>query len=130
MATVLVVVGLLAGTAWGDDDHFPFGPFRMYSTTNDLDGTVNVVRFSAVDATGAELAPRSQDFALRPAEVNGQVARFRAVPALLENLATAYARVHPDRPPLVRIELKHGFHHLEDGRPVAYSEETVAVWER
>lgn len=128
--TVLVLAALLAGTAWGDDDHFPFGPFRMYSTTNDLDGTVNAIRFRAIDADGVHLEPRSQDFGMRPAEINGQVARFRAAPSLLEHLATAYARLHPDAAPLIEIELRYGLHQLRDGRPVSYSEESVATWRR
>ena len=126
--TVLVAIALLAGTAWGDDDHFPFGPFRMYSTTNELDGTVNAIRFRATNAAGEQLEPRSQDFGLRPAEINGQVSRFRSDPSLLEHLATAYSRLHPEDPRLVEIELRYGLHQLEDGRPVSYSEESVATW--
>ena len=38
---MIVVLGLLlAGTVWGDDDAFPFGPFRMYSTRNDPNAPV------------------------------------------------------------------------------------------
>ncbi len=129
-ATVVVACLLLAGTFWGDDDHFPFGPFRMYSTTNDVNGTVNTIRFRATDAAGNELEPRAQDFALRPAEVNGQVTRFRSDPALLRHLADSYERVHPDRHPLVRVELLHGLHQLSGGRAVAYSEEEIATWQR
>ena len=33
-ATALGLVLLLAGTIWGSDDDFPFGPFRMYSTSS------------------------------------------------------------------------------------------------
>ena len=43
---------LLAGTAWGQDDHFPFGPFRMYSTADDPDGAVLSTYLQAVDADG------------------------------------------------------------------------------
>ena len=39
--TALVLVALLAGTVFGDDVHFPFGPFRMYSTTDRIDAPVN-----------------------------------------------------------------------------------------
>ena len=128
--TVLVLAALLAGTAWGDDDHFPFGPFRMYSTTNELDGTVNAIHFRATNAAGERLEPRSQDFGMRPAEINGQVSRFRSDPSLMEHLATAYSRLHPDAPPLVEIELRYGLHQLRDGRPVSYSEESLATWRK
>jgi hypothetical protein len=128
--TALVMALLLAGTFFGDDDHFPFGPFRMYSTTNELDGTVNTIRFRAVNAEGETVEPRSQDFGLRPAEINGQVARIRRQPELLSRLAETYGRLHPDRPPLVEIELRYGLHQLSNGRPIAYSEEEVATWAR
>lgn len=130
LMTALVLAGLLAGTAWGDDDHFPFGPFRMYSTTNELDGTVNAIRFRATNAAGEQLEPRSQDFGMRPAEINGQVARFRSDPSLLRHLATAYSRLHPDDPPLIEIELRYGLHQLRGGRPISYSEESLATWRK
>jgi hypothetical protein len=129
-ATGVVVLLLLAGTFKGDDDHFPFGPFRMYSTTNELNGTVNAIRFQARNAAGEVLEPRSQDFGLRPAEINGQVARIRRDPSLLGHLATVYERIHPDQPPLDEIRLRYGLHQLSNGRPVAYSEEEVATWVR
>lgn len=129
-ATALVVALLLLGTFKGDDDHFPFGPFRMYSTTNDLDGTVNAIRFQARNEDGDVLQPRSQDFGLRPAEINGQVARIRRDPELLGELASVYERIHPDRPPLVELQLRYGLHQLSNGRAVTYSEEEVATWVR
>jgi hypothetical protein len=128
VATGLVAAALLWGTAFGNDDNFPFGPMRMYSTTNDLDGTVNSVRFYAVDAEGRELTPRSQDFGLRPAEINGQVGRLRADPDLLGRLAESYAKAHPDAAPLRELTLGYGIWTLEDGRPVAYSEEKLVTW--
>lgn len=121
---------LLLGTFKGDDDHFPFGPFRMYSTTNELNGTVNAIRFQARDEEGRLLQPRSQDFGLRPAEINGQVSRIRRDPELLGELASVYERIHPERPPLVELQLRYGLHQLSNGRPVAYSEEEVATWVR
>ena len=130
VATAVVALLLLAGTFKGDDDHFPFGPFRMYSTTNELDGTVNAIRFEARNAAGEFLEPRAQDFGLRPAEINGQVARIRRDPSLLAHLATAYERIHPDRAPLEEIQVKYGLHQLSNGRPVSYSEQEVATWVR
>lgn len=130
VATAAVITLLLIGTFKGDDDHFPFGPFRMYSTTNDLNGTVNAIRFLARNEAGEVLEPRAQDFGLRPAEINGQVARIREDPELLGQLASVYERIHPDREPLVELQLRYGLHQLSDGRPVAYSEEEVATWVR
>ena len=127
-AVLVVAVALLAGTVWGDDDHFPFGPFRMYSTTNTLDDMVNTVKLEGVDASGATLEIRTQDLGLRPAEVNGQVARFRRDPSLLRHLAASYARANPDEPRLVSLTLKYGLWQLSGGEPVSYSEEDIATW--
>ena len=51
-ATVALIMSLLVGAAFGDDDHFPFGPMRMYSTRNDPNGTISVVELRAVTVTG------------------------------------------------------------------------------
>lgn len=128
LATVLVLAALLAGAAWGDDDHFPFGPMRMYSTTNSLDDVVNTVKLEGVEAGGAVVAVRTQDLGLRPAEVNGQVARFRRDPSLLRHLIAAYSRANPDRPRLVELRLIYGLWQLEGGEPVSYREEEIARW--
>lgn len=130
LGTSAILLLLLAGTSKGDDDHFPFGPFRMYSTTNDLNGTVNAIVFHATDEAGERLEPRAQDFGLRPAEINGQVARIRRDPSLLRHLAATYERLQPEVAPLVELELRYGLHQLSNGRPVTYSEEEVATWVR
>ena len=127
-ATGAVLAALLAGTIWGQDDHFPFGPFRMYSTTTT--DRVTVVRFTATTVTGEELLLRSADFGLRPAEVQGQVERVVADPALLGAFAAAYADFHPDSPPLERLALVFGTHYLGGGRRTRYDEEVLASWTR
>src|SRR6201999_1644697 len=51
-----VVVGLalvIAGTVHGQDDDFPFGPFRMYSTRDDPNGAVRELRVQLLLTTGA-----------------------------------------------------------------------------
>lgn len=129
-AVVTVVLGCLvvAGTLWGQDDHFPFGPFRMYSTTSDPNGAITVPVFRAVDSRGKDLELRSRDLGLRPAEVNGQIYFIRDDPDHLEHLADAYSRLHPDAPRLVELRLYQGLHVLRAGRPVAYEEHQLAIW--
>jgi hypothetical protein len=127
-ASALVAVVLIAGTAFGDDDNFPFGPFRMYSTKNELNGTINSVRFHAIDENGRAFDPRSQDFGLRPAEINGRVGRFRADVELLGQLADAYRKAHPDAPDIAELTLSYGIWTLENGRPVSFEEESLVTW--
>ncbi|MEA3054793.1 MAG: hypothetical protein QOD30_225 [Actinomycetota bacterium] len=85
-ATALVVV--LAGTAWGQDDEFPVGPFRMYATAARPTGTVRVAELFGVRADGTRVLLQAHDVGLRRAELEGQLPRFRKDPTLLAALAT------------------------------------------
>ena len=129
-AAAVVVLLLLAGTFWGDDDHFPFGPFRMYSTTNKPSGRITKISFRATTAAGEVISIRSGSFGLRPAEVDGQIARFRSNPEDLRYLVESYERFNPGAPLLTRFEIVYGIHDLEGGRDVGYSETVVASWTR
>lgn len=130
-ATIAVL--LLLGTFLGQDDHFPFGPFRMYSTRNSLDGRVNAsrleLRFAGGDAILIGISPGS--VGLRRAEVEGQQDRFEARPQLLSHLAETYERLHPEEPRIVAVRLFDVVVKLEDGRPIGLPvEQTLATWER
>ncbi len=88
--TVAVAALTIAGTLVGQDDDFPFGPFRMYSTRDDPDGTVVSTRVEARDATGRLRAVDERSTGLSRAEVEGQVRRFVADPELLGALSRAH----------------------------------------
>jgi hypothetical protein len=128
-ATAVVMAGLLAGTAWGDDEHFPFGPFRMYSTRNDPNGTVMDVRLRATTSRGEEISLRTGAFGLRPAEVDGLINRFDDDSKLAAYLAEAYEDLNR-RPRLDRLEVIRGIYRLKDSRPVRYHEKTYGAWSR
>jgi hypothetical protein len=128
-AAAAVLLLLAAGTVWGDDEHFPFGPFRMYSTRNDPNGTVNVVKIRARTVTGEIVSLRPRTLGLRPAEVNGQITRHVDDSVLAAKLARAY-RAFDREPPLAKLWLLHGFHQLRDGRAVDYWEEVRGTWSR
>lgn len=112
-----VMLGLVAGTFWGDDDNFPFGPFRMFSTTNQLDGRVDSGEVWAVDAQGREFQVEWEDIGLRRAEIEGQTPRFVEDPEALRHIAEAYAGFNPDAPEIVSVKLLESVQVLEDGRP-------------
>jgi hypothetical protein len=125
-----VIVLLLAGSLWGDDDHFPFGPMRMYSTTNAPSGRVQVIRFEGVTETGRTIDISTGSFGMRPAEIDGQMDRFRSDPRLLRHLVTAYESISGTETRLDELRLVIGIHRLRDRRSVSYSEDVVARWER
>jgi hypothetical protein len=126
---VTVAVGglLLAGTVVGQDDAFPFGPFRMYATTDSLDAPVKSTRMEAVDTAGRRFALRGETVGLRRAEIEGQLGRFRDDPQRLGAVATAYRNRHPDGPGLARIEIITRHLALDGGRPTGEHHDTVDV---
>ena len=120
---------LLAGTLWGQDDHFPFGPFRMFAHSAKRDGVVNSARLEAVNADGERFKLSDTSTGLRRAEIEGQMGRFRADGRRLGAVADAYADRHPDAPPLVLVEILQRRYQLEDGEPSGeVTERQVAAW--
>lgn len=128
LASVVVVLALLlAGTVWGDDDAFPFGPFRMYSTRNDPNTPVISTRAVGVTAAGEEVRLSGGQVGLRRAEFEGQINRLREHPELLGLLADAFAEANPQAPELVAVQMVHRRFELSDGRPTGDYTDTVVV---
>jgi hypothetical protein len=128
-ATLLGAVLVLAGTLIGTDDDFPFGPFRMYSTTDRLDAPVADTRMDAVDTTGRRRVLTDADTGIRRAEIEGQLDRFAADPALLSVVARAYRRHRPTAAPLTEISVIIRWHDLRHGRPTgSFHDQTLVVW--
>jgi hypothetical protein len=129
----LVTVGgallLLAGTLWGQDDHFPFGPFRMYAHSAKEDGVVRSARVEGVNAEGERFKLTDASTGLRRAEVEGQIPRFSQDGDRLRAVADGYRARHPDAPELVLVEILQRRYHLEDGEPTGeVTEAQLAVW--
>jgi hypothetical protein len=127
--TVLVTAFLLWGTFWGTDDHFPFGPFRMYANASATNGVVRSARVEAVDETGHRFKLSDASTGLRRAEIEGQMPRFREDGDRLEAVADAFHARHPDAPELVLVEILQRRYHLVDGEPSGeVTEVQVAAW--
>jgi hypothetical protein len=120
---------LLAGTLWGSDDHFPFGPFRMYAAVNPPNDLVPVTRVEGVDSTDTVVALTEGNTGIRRAEFEGQQERYATDPALLREVADAYANRNPAAPELVEVRIVIRSYVIRDSRPTGnYSEETVVRW--
>ena len=126
-ATVVVLALLLAGTLFGDDDEFPFGPFRMYSTRADPDAPVVSTRTVGLTATGEEVRLSGGEVGLRRAEFEGQLDRVQERPELLGLLAEAFAERHPTAPELVRVQVVQRRIELVDGRQTGTRTDRVLV---
>jgi len=128
LAAALVVLALiLAGTVWGDDDAFPFGPFRMYSTRADPDQPVISTRVVGLTAAGEEIRLSGGQVGLRRAEFEGQIPRIEAHPELLGLLADSYAAKHPDAEELVEVQVVQRRIELADGQPTGEVSDAVVV---
>jgi hypothetical protein len=130
VATVLALAGTLAGTLVGTDDSFPFGPFRMYSTSTDPNRWVVVVKLQARTEDGrwhrAGLDPSS--IGVNRAEVEGQIQRFREHPELLRSFARTHRRLRPDLPRWTGVRLIEQRLHLRNRHYVGDTERVTAEW--
>ncbi|MBW3575958.1 MAG: hypothetical protein KY450_14175 [Actinobacteria bacterium] len=131
VVTVVVSGLLLAGTFAGSDDHFPFGPFSMYSSAHDPNAGVVSNTVEAVLDDGRVVAVSDGDTGMRRAEVEGQLPRFVEDPQMLEQLAVAHERRRPGAPRYAAVRVVRRSYQLRDGRPVgAVTEDIVAEWRR
>jgi hypothetical protein len=131
--TLVASALLTAGTVWGQDDAFPFGPFRMYATSTGTTGTISVPVIAVRTAGGpwepAPLTPRA--VGMNRAEVEGQLPRIVADPSLLGRLAAAHARLHPDAEPWTGVRLARRATVVTDRVPTGDVRETIlAEWAR
>jgi hypothetical protein len=128
--TGVVLVLLVAGTFLGEDDNFPFGPFKMYAGTAHLNDPVPVMKFAGVTESGEQIDILAKQFGLRPAEIEGQLDRVANDRAVLRDIVSAYEEKNPDAEKLDVFQVKHGIYTLVDGRPVDYDEKVLAEWTR
>jgi hypothetical protein len=130
LVTLLGGALLLAGTLWGQDDHFPFGPFRMYSTAPGPDQDAPDTRVEGVDAAGEVVVLTQGNSGIRRAEIEGQQQRYAAEPSLLGEVAGAYAAHNPGAPELVEVRIVIRWYGVENSRPTGtYTDETVVRWQ-
>lgn len=123
-ASAVILLLLLAGSVWGDDDAFPFGPFRMYSTRADPNQPVVSTRVVGLTPSGTEIRLSGGEVGLRRAEFEGQLPRIADQPELLGLLAEAYAARHPAAEELVAVRVIQRWSELADGAP------TGEYWDR
>lgn len=129
MVTMLAAGLLLAGSLWGEDDHFPFGPFKMYASAVDPDAPARDTRVEAVDVHGGLVPVTPANTGIRRAEFEGQLGRFEQEPELLRTVAEAYRRHNPDAPAWREVRVVVRWHQVRDFEVTGeWQEEVVASW--
>jgi hypothetical protein len=71
----------------------------------------------------------SDDVGVARAELEGQLDRILADPSRLQELAQAWARLHPDRPRLIRLTVGQDVTQLQHGRPVGRHTDVFTHWD-
>jgi len=129
--TIALAAAVFYGSLWGDDDDFPVGPFRMYSTSRELNEPVADTQLYAVNAAGQEFRFTEGYTGVRRAELEGQMEHFEADPSRLRFLAEAYSNHFPDRPPVTEIRLVIEWFEIRNGLPTGESTvEEVVSWQK
>lgn len=129
--TLLLTIGILYGTLWGDDDDFPFAPFKMYGDSRELNEPVGDTQMFAVNEFGDEFRFTQDLTGVRRAEIEGQLSRFEADPSLLRFFAEAYETRFPDRPRVDEVSIVIEWIEIEEGEPTGQSTvEVIANWQR
>jgi hypothetical protein len=129
VVTVIGAVLLLAGTLWGVDDDFPFGPFRMYSTAPGPNEDAPDTRVEGVDTTGRTVVLTEANSGLRRAEIEGQQQEYVDNPARLQQVALAYADRSPGAAPLKTVRIVVHWVGIEHSRPTGTShDQVIASW--
>jgi hypothetical protein len=128
-ATAVAGVLLLTGTVAGQDDDFPFGPFRMYSTAPDPDAPAPDTRVEGVDAAGRTVVLTEANSGIRRAEIEGQQREYAADQGRLANVAAAYAKQSPGAAALIEVRIVVRWHGIKDARPTGTTrDQVVARW--
>jgi len=130
---VVLAVGaaaVTAGTLVGDDGHWPFGPMSQYAFSVPDDGEVSsrYVVADTVDGTTERVPLTSGGVGVRRAEIEGQLPRIERDPSMLQALAVAAYRLHPEWPRYARLRVEVQVTRLRDGRVAGTEHRVLASW--
>ncbi len=129
LATMIVPMALVAGSAGGEDDHFPFGPFRMYAVTTKPTGKTSSLRLEGVIGDARPKVLRIAEVGMRRAELQSQLVYYGE--GILPHLASAYRRLHPGQPAVQELHVVYVTYRLEGGAAVGDPTfRTDFVWRR
>jgi hypothetical protein len=131
VVALAVLFGL--GSLVGNDPWWPFGPWRMYSTSQAATGSVwsTGIEVQTADEprqwVPAPLTP--PNVGLNRAEVEGRIPQIEADPSRLGTLAASHAKLRPDAPAWTALRVVRRLIVVQDGKPTGeVRTEVLAQW--
>lgn len=130
LAVSAVALGLLAyGSIAGSNHLYPFGPMTQYAFYVSPNGEVASTSVWADTTAGTQVpVPLDGRLGMRRAEIENQMRRIRADPALLQTIVTAQQRRHPHAPQFVRLYIRQRVYPLHDRVPGPPYWRTILTW--
>jgi hypothetical protein len=128
--TGLVLLSLY-GSLRGTDDLWPFGPMTQFAFYVGPDSEIRSLRVDALTTDG-EVVPvplHANGVGVARAEIEGQLTQIIKDPSLLQSIAVAQRRLHPDEPQYRRLWVREEVTTLRDGRAAGVHDETRAIWD-
>jgi hypothetical protein len=131
------LIGLLlllfwAGSLVGDDPWWPFGPWRMFSTSQAPTGAVVSTEMQIQTAADSQWTPAGitpESVGLNRAEVEGRLHQIAADPAMLGTLAASHARLRPDAPRWNAVRIVQRKMVIHDRVPTGQEQvDVLATW--
>lgn len=128
---VVLTVLFLAGSLRGNDVSWPFGPWRMFSTSQAPTGAVVAMAIQAETTDGewfdAPLSP--SNVGLNRAEVEGRIPQIISDPAMLGTLAKSHSELRPHEPAWIGVRVVRRASVIVDRVPTGAVDTTVvATW--
>lgn len=132
----LLLLGLtglfLAGTVVGQDDWWPFGPWRMFATSTAPSGAIYSLSIEVREGDDASWVPASLTptaVGLNRAEVEGRIPQMTRDPAMLGTLARSHAELRPHEAAWSAVRVVRTQVLLEGGTPTGeVRRSTLAAW--
>jgi hypothetical protein len=118
------------GTLFGNDVDWPFAPMAQFAFRVGRDDAIHSTFLQARTRTGKVITVpiTPTNLGIARAEIEGQQPAIIREPRLLGDLAGAYARLHPDRPPLTQLWLRDRVTVLKNGRAAGVHVDTLVGW--
>ncbi len=121
----------VAGSLKGNDTAWPFGPWRMFSTSQAPTGAVVAMAIQAETSDGqwfdAALSP--SNVGLNRAEVEGRIPQIVSDPGMLGTLARSHSRLRPHEQPWIGVRVVRRASVIVDRVPTGEVDSSVlATW--